>query len=361
VSWKANVSHHRAQGFVAIARRRGELPACWGLFAEGRLTEDTMVRIAKRVPASSDEQMAGLAPWLTIPQLTKLLSALPPLAEPGAPKPYSAGRERSVRLQTHGDGWGELRALLPPDDWAVVEVALAAARDAELRDRKDLPVDAEVADGEARKVDWADAVVRMASEACDGLDAAFQRTGHRGQRHQVVLHRQVADDGTVGPGRFHLGGYVSDAIVRFLSCDADVTEITMHGQRLAGIHPAERAPNRRLRRYLEQRDGGCTFPLCLQRRWLHAHHLWHWEDGGPTTAWNLLCVCPRHHRQLHHGEITVEGDPEAGTIVFRDQWGQAIGPPDLGPHQVPPPTQPHELTYLPPTGERLDTRWFAWS
>jgi hypothetical protein len=359
VSWKAGMSKHRARGLVQIARRREEIPACFALFAEGRLSEDTMVRIARRVSTERDVQVAGLAPAMTIPQLSKLLSSLPPLADPDGPPPRE--RTRSVGLHTHGDGWGELSAQLPPDEWELVKTGLAAARDAVLRDRKDLPVDAEVAPGEARQVDWADAMVRMADEACDALDSEFQRTGRRGERNQVVLHRQVHGDGTLGQGRFHLGEYVSDALARYLSCDAQVVEVTYRGRRLAGINPAERTPNRRLRRYLEQRDGGCAHPLCMQRRWLHAHHLWHWEDGGPTVAWNLLCLCPLHHRAVHHGEITVEGDPEQGTIVFRDQWGQAIGPPPLGPQQVPPPTQPLELTYLPPTGERFETRWFAWN
>jgi hypothetical protein len=359
VSWKCGMSRHRAHGLVRVAQRREELPACWALFAEGRLTEDAMVRIARRVPAAHDAQTAGLAAQLTIPQLTRLLSSLPPLDPP--PGADERERQRRVQLHTHADGWGEGTFVLPPDEWAVLEAGLTAARDAELRDRKDLPVDAEVPDGEARTVDWADAMVRMASEACDALDSTFQRTGHRGQRHQVVLHRQVHDDGAIGPGRLHLGDYVADAIVRYLSCDADATEVRLRGTRLAGIQPAERAPNRRLRRYLEHRDGGCTFPLCTQRRWLHAHHLWHWEDGGPTVAWNLLCVCPLHHRQLHHGDITVDGDPEQGTIVFYDKWGQAIGPPDHGPHQVPTPSRPPKPTYQPPAGERLDLRWFAWS
>ena len=62
VSWKAGVSHGRAEGLVRIARRVDDLPACFGLFAEGRLTEDAMVRIARRVPASRDAEIAALAP-----------------------------------------------------------------------------------------------------------------------------------------------------------------------------------------------------------------------------------------------------------------------------------------------------------
>ena len=47
---KAGLSHGRAEGLVRIARRVDELPACFALFVEGRLGEDAMVRIARRVP-----------------------------------------------------------------------------------------------------------------------------------------------------------------------------------------------------------------------------------------------------------------------------------------------------------------------
>ena len=62
--------------------------------------------------------------------------------------------------------------------------------------------------------------------------------------------------------------------------------------RLIGINPAERTPNRATRRYLARRDQGCTHPLCTQKLWLHAHHITHWTDDGPTSPENLTLLCP---------------------------------------------------------------------
>ena len=62
--WKAGVARPRAEGLVTIARRVAELPACWALFTAGRLGEDSMVRIARRVPPSRDAEVAALAPTL---------------------------------------------------------------------------------------------------------------------------------------------------------------------------------------------------------------------------------------------------------------------------------------------------------
>jgi hypothetical protein len=235
-----------------------------------------------------------------------------------------------------------------------------AGRDAEFRDRADLPADAEVADVEARQISWADGLVRMASEATDALDATFQRTGYRGERHQVVLHHDLDAHGGYGPGQLHLGGHVTDALARYLACDAKVLVYLYRDGKLVGITPSERTPNRRQRRYLERRDGGCAHPLCGQRRWLHAHHLQHWEDGGPTIAANLVCLCPLHHRQLHHGDFTIHGDPEAGTLRFTDRHGRAIEPPRFGAHQLPPPANPTAPSYEAPSHERLDAQAFAW-
>ncbi len=360
VRWKANVSRHRAEGLLRIAQRRDELPMCWAAFADGRITEDAMTRISRRVPAERDRQVAGLAPLLMISQLTRLLASLPELPDPDAPDADSNGRRRSAQVQTYADGWGEGHVLLPPDEWATFLVGLTAARDTEFRDRADLAADAEVSAADLQQVGWADAYLRMASEAADALDATLQRTGHRGERHQVVLHHDLDAHGGYGSGRLHLGEHVADSVARYLACDAKVLVYLYRDGKLVGITPSERTPNRRLRRYLEHRDGGCAHPLCDQKRWLHAHHLKHWRDGGLTIPPNLVCLCPRHHRQLHLGELLIDGDPEGGTLRFRDGLGRVISPPGFGAAELPP-TAPIRSAYEPPCHERLDARWFAWS
>jgi hypothetical protein len=356
VMWKANVARHRAEGLISIARRRDELPVCWTAFAEGRLTEDAMARIARRVPASHDARVARLAPNLLISQLTRVLNVLPPLeSDPPAP-----GHERYVRMMTERDGWGRGEWRLPPEEHAVVMAALTAGRDAEFRDRNDLAAGDEVIDADARSISWADGLVRLASDGADALDTTYQRTGHRGERNQIVLHHHVDAEGRFGPGRLHLGGFVDRDTARYLACEAQVIIVAWQDGKLLGINPAERTPNRRLRRALEHRDGGCAHPLCVQKLWLHAHHLQHWEDGGLTVAENLVMLCPRHHRGLHMGQFTIDGRPDDGTLVFRDAHGARIEPPALGADPLPPPP-PEQLRYDQPYGGRSITRYFSWN
>ena len=368
ITWKAGVSHARAEGLVRVARRAGELPACWALFEAGRLTEDAMVRIARRVPTSRDAEIAGLAPTLLISQLDRLLRALPEQVDgtPGAPEP-----ERVVRVRDGRDGWTRATICLPGDEGALFRLGLTAGRDAEFRDRNDLDADDDVPD-DARQVSWADGLVRMAAEAADALDPTLRRTGQRGERNMVVLHVDVDPDGTAGPAQLELGPVVPDSVARYLCCDAHVQVMTYLQGRLMGVNPAERTVNRAMRRYLARRDQGCTFPLCGQTLWLHAHHIDFWENGGVTSPENLVMLCPFHHRALHMGEFSIDGDPEAGTLRFLDPWGRPIQAPDLDPPGHDPPGDgrppdpgggppPPPPTFTPPFAERLTADTFTWN
>ena len=356
LTWKAGVSHGRAAGLVRIARRVDELPACFALFAEGRLGEDAMVRIARRVPADRDAEVAALAPKLLIAQLDRVLRALPEQADGSIERPEP---ERVVHVRDSRDGWTRGEFCLPADEGALVRLGLTAARDAEFRDRNDLDPDDDVPDG-ARAVSWADGLVRMASEAADALDPTLARTGQRGERNLVVLHHDVDADGVLGPGQLEMGPVVPDDVARFMACDAKVQVMSYLNGQLVGINPAERTVNRATRRYLARRDQGCRHPLCTAKLWLHAHHIRFWEHGGVTVPQNLVLLCPFHHRALHHGEFSIEGDPEAGTLRVLDRWGHPIVPPEpLPPGEPPPAGRPPPFT--PPLAERLTDAVFAWS
>lgn len=71
-------------------------------------------------------------------------------------------------------------------------------------------------------------------------------------------------------------------------------------------HPADngrsrRAPDARLRRLLLARDRTCRFPGCGASRFLHAHHVVYWQDGGATDLGNLILLCNHHHAVVHRG------------------------------------------------------------
>ena len=125
-------------------------------------------------------------------------------------------------------------------------------------------------------------------------------------------------------------------------------------QRMSPSVPKLRTVDDKMRAYLEQRDGGCVVTGCDQKRWLHAHHLVHWEDGGPTELWNLVLLCPYHHRLHHRGVITIAGP--ADHLSVTDSDGQELSPASL----ARPPTTPPPAVKLcrGPLGERADWWWY---
>lgn len=61
-----------------------------------------------------------------------------------------------------------------------------------------------------------------------------------------------------------------------------------------------------LRRALNARDKGCRFPGCCNTRYIDAHHIEHWANGGETKPANLVSLCRFHHRAVHEGGIRIE-------------------------------------------------------
>ena len=106
--------------------------------------------------------------------------------------------------------------------------------------------------------------------------------------------------------------------------------------RSIGAGRTTRQISRRLRRALEHRDRMCAVPGCGATRGLHAHHIRHWEDGGPTDLHNLVLLCPYHHRLHHRGAITITGP--ADQLVVTDSAGQQLTQ-VTGPTTNPPPTR----------------------
>jgi hypothetical protein len=73
---------------------------------------------------------------------------------------------------------------------------------------------------------------------------------------------------------------------------------------------------------LQRRDGGCTFPGCATR-FVDAHHIRHWADGGETHMHNLTLVCRHHHRLVHEGGFGLRRTAD-GALEFSTPDGKTI-------------------------------------
>jgi hypothetical protein len=125
--------------------------------------------------------------------------------------------------------------------------------------------------------------------------------------------------GGVVAGELENGAPISAETARRLACDAFIVAAVLGtSSEVLDIGRLSRAVPRPMRRALVARDRGCAFPGCGRPpRWCQAHHIAHWtRDRGPTCLSNLVLLCGRHHRVIHHEGWEVRID-ENGLPVFR--------------------------------------------
>ncbi len=114
---------------------------------------------------------------------------------------------------------------------------------------------------------------------------------------------------------------------RALTCDCRVREAVHDGQgRPLGVGRARRTVPGWLMRLLRRRDPVCRFPGCSHRRFLHAHHIIHWSDGGATEVDNLVLLCSAHHSQVHDEGWHIERRSNGGFVFHRPADRRTLEP-----------------------------------
>lgn len=91
------------------------------------------------------------------------------------------------------------------------------------------------------------------------------------------------------------------SLLERLTCDCRISRVITDGpSQVIDVGRASRTVTDVQFRALAARDGGCTWKGCDRPLgWCQAHHIVHWEDGGPTDLDNLCLYCRYHHRLAH--------------------------------------------------------------
>jgi hypothetical protein len=321
-----------------MAKRLHELPATRAAFNAGEMGEDSAGLICRLAPTQIDAEVAELARNTTVTQLRRVLTQYTPLEE-SKDEPAPVEDKRSVCFGHTDHGTWRLSAELPPDEGAMWEKALTEARDELFRA-------GEAGPGPGAKpcdVTWADAFVAVAEKSLDAVAVAHPH------RDRTMVHLHVGREG----GHLHLGPGLNDGLRRFIGCDSRVRPVFEEHGRAVSVGRAFRTVPDRTRMVIEDRDRGCRVPGCDRSRWLHVHHMKHWEDGGGTDTPNLLCLCQHHHRLHHRGKLGIEGNADdPNGVIFTDDRGRPL-------KSCGTPTPPGEKPlppghWTPPSGERLD-------
>jgi Domain of unknown function (DUF222)/HNH endonuclease len=331
LSWTCSVGPGAAREYVRVATALTRLPLIGEAFAQGQLSY-SKVRAVTRVADRVDEATLleqGLVH--SAAQLERVVR--------GYRKAERADRpqvdRRKARWFYDDDGMLVLSARLTADEGALLVAALEQARTSVL-DRtetrtEDGGEDGEgawgcpgAATGQAQLPGDADALVALAQIA----QAAGQVDSSGDDRHLVVVHADTqvlaAEPGAeptpqAGPQptpeavcRIEHGPGLTAEQARRLACDAAlvawVSSAVNPGENLR-LGRKTRKISAALRRALRLRDVGCQFPGCPRRKFLDAHHVTHWVNGGPTDLGNLVLLCGRHHRAVHEDGFTLTPDP----------------------------------------------------
>lgn len=325
------LTRDHAREWVRVATALEELPLLRAAFASGRLSWDQIRPATRFALPETDAAVLAEIEGLSARQIGVLAAQRSPIVRPEdhedvpdsfvlRPDRRRGGLRITGHLGTH-EGATIAAALarraekMGPNPltgrWDPLPLRMAHAF-------HDMATDAN-ATAAAGRPDLATVVIHTDAELVDHDPTAPERdpadsepadltapTGGNGVRRSPSVNGLIGDL-----------PLARDGVLRAL-CDCRI-EAHVHGPDGAtvGIARAGRNIPGYLRRVIHRRDGTCRFPGC-ERAIRHLHHIWHWADGGPTDADNLVGLCWAHHDLVHDGGWTIVGDPD-GQLTFVDR------------------------------------------
>jgi Domain of unknown function (DUF222)/HNH endonuclease len=369
LSWRCGISIHASRERVRVARALEQLPRLSEAFGTGRISY-SKVRAVTRVATPEDE-----ATWLdlaesgTATHVERISAGCRRALAPDESDDGETGADDGpaelgeVRLRYLPDGRVELVAVLAADDAELVMQAMLSASAPESGDHG--------AEGRKRRYEPGSLAPRCAGGLRGMADSYLAHgPGQRdnGASHLVVVQVDadvLAEARDPEPYEFGqleaTGRRLAGHVLRRLACDATIQAAVTGPDGLVTMGRRRRLVSARQRRALAVRDGGCVFPSCTERRWVDAHHMQHWADGGPTELWNLALLCRSHHTTVHEGGFQLEL-VEGRVVVRRVDGSQVPISPRLP--DAADPTAPDPVigpTVVQPTchwsGHPLDLRW----
>lgn len=298
LTWRAGIGRAAAREQVRVARRLGDLPLIDEALRKGEVSYSKVRAMTRVATADNEAVLLEMARCSTAAQLEKICRLYRQVANAENSDPEIERTRRWVRVRGAEDGMVRVTASLHPDEAA--------------RFVKAIDVSAEAPREEAR----ADGLMAL-------VDASLDDEAQSG-RPAVDATIKVEVDADTLEGTFEDGTGVSAETCRRLLCDAGVVPaaVSEGGDPLA-VGRKKRTISTPLRRALRLRDQSCQFPGCCNERFVDAHHIEHWVDGGETTVDNLLLLCRRHHRFVHEFGFTIE-KTGGSEVVFRDPVGRRV-------------------------------------
>ena len=313
---KCGISYGAAREKMRVAHALTDLPKTSAAFGDGHLSYSKARALTRLATRENEAGLLDHALHSNVRQVENHCRQLRNVQRAASTADVNCIHERRYLNRTyHGDGSMSISLELTREAGDLVMKAIEIAMATQTRETEQ----AEEANFHARQVDGLVAVAR--SYLAGGSEKSTSSADH----YQVLV--QVDEAALRGAAEDDTSGAKSDLpieSVRRLCCDSSVVPVSRDkkgnplnaGRKQRVVQPA-------LRRALLARDKSCKFPGCSHEKWLDAHHVMHWIDGGETSLANTLLLCSRHHRLLHEGGFSIRKGL-SGEWQFLNAEGQEI-------------------------------------
>jgi hypothetical protein len=325
LNWKCGMSLGSARERVRVARALPELPEISAAFCNGKVSY-SKVRAMTRVATPKNEaallQVAlhGTASHVeTQVRLYRKTKRIEALEEENLRHGH-----RELSWHIDDDGYWVFKGRFTAEQGAMLQKALEAAGDQLFEEQQNLP--AEVAMEIDRNIPLDSTTPELVSQkradalarVVEGFLASAGSDQSGGDKYMINIHTDIEtlkENGSGAEAELEDRSHVSAETCRRLACDCSAVhwhansqgEPLNIGRKTRSIPPA-------IRRALKRRDQGCRFPGCTCSRYVDAHHIQHWADGGETCMDNLVLLCRTHHRLVHEAGYGVRFEAGKGAV-----------------------------------------------
>jgi hypothetical protein len=297
VVMRYGLSYWKAYRFIEAARALDSLPEISEALGSGVLGVDKVVELTRFATPQTE---AELIPWAQSAPCAEIRDRGDELKRRAVEDVRSAHDTRYWFTRRVDDGHSLLiSAKVPIVDGMAVSKAVCRKAD-------QLPVMPGEEGSYGLPQRRADALVAIASASIAADPDPDRAT--------VIVHAQL-DEST--NARIENGPVLSTDTTRRLMCDARVQTVLEDSSGNAfRLGRMSREPSPAMIRQLRHRDNGCRFPGCGFTAFTQAHHIVHWNDGGPTDLENLILICRFHHKAVHELGWKVARKRD-GTLLWR--------------------------------------------
>jgi hypothetical protein len=309
---------------VRVAHALKELPLIAGSMARGELSYSKVRALTRVACPATERDLLEIALHGTAYHVERTVRLFRRALEAEElSKEQSQQAARCLSYYWDEDGSLVMKARLPAVTGALVVKALESALE-------------QVATHEIcvqRAEEWpipysarrADALGRVAESSLRARD----REAKTADRYQVVIHvdAEALSGGAEGRAEVEGGPPLALETIKRIGCEASLVGILEDGEgRVLSVGRRTRSIPPAIGRALRARDArACQFPGCTHEKYLDAHHIEHWAQGGKTELSNLVTLCRWHHRLVHEGGIGVRPRSGGGWRFFKAD-GQEFAP-----------------------------------